>query len=360
MQVIKLFIASSAELDSDKNTFDIYFNNKNKVYKDRYLFFEHRTWKDFRSSIRVGRLQDEYNKYIKKCDIVVFLFHTRVGQYTLEEFEIAHNQFLNSKGKKPIIYIYFKNIQEDEHHSDLEIFKAKYHNIGHFFDTYNTDEDLLIKFEKQLQILENEDFISPNPIDVKRIIKYGFFFIFLPLLIMGLGYFSFENFTPLHMTIRVNEVRSIQAIPFDGGELTLVYADKMEKQKIHDEVIFKQIASKYKGEKGRIIFTAKGYDPIDTSIILTKLIELPIRRDHSLETIFGTVKDEQNRPLKDVMISVQNIKVFTDESGSFNINIPFNQQQQEQRLTAYKEGYKLWDFTSAPSKMIAWKIILLR
>ena len=359
MQVIKLFIASSAELDSDKNIFDLYLSNKNKVYKDRYIFFEHRTWKDFRSSIRVGRLQDDYNKYIQTCDIVVFLFHTRVGKYTLEEFEIAHKQFLKSKGKKPMIYIYFKN-QDGEPNPDIEDFKAKYDHIGHFFDTYHTDEDLLIKFEKQLQILENEGLISPNPIDVKRIVKYGFYFVFLPLLIMVLGYFSLEYLTPLHMTVRVNEVQSIQAIPFDKGELTLTYADKTEKQNIHDEVIFKQIASKYKGEKGRIVFEAKGYESIDTTIVLSKLVELPIRRNHSLETIFGTVKDEQNLPLKGVAVSVQNIKVFTDETGSFTINIPFDQQKEEQRLTAYKSGYQLWDFTSSPSKTIAWKIILRR
>lgn len=63
-----------------------FLSNKNKTYKDRYIFFDHRTWCDFISAISKTRLHDEYNKYIKECDIVVFLFHTRVEQFTLEEF----------------------------------------------------------------------------------------------------------------------------------------------------------------------------------------------------------------------------------------------------------------------------------
>ncbi|MDR1381329.1 MAG: hypothetical protein LBJ47_07600, partial [Tannerella sp.] len=109
MKRIKIFVASSAELDQDKTLFDLFISDKNKIYRERYIDFELRTWKDFVSAITLTRLQEKYNEYIQSCDIVVFLFHTRVGQYTLEEFEIAHRQFIRSKGKKPLIYVYFKD-----------------------------------------------------------------------------------------------------------------------------------------------------------------------------------------------------------------------------------------------------------
>ena len=73
MKKIKIFIASSAELNEDKQMFDLYFSDKNKLYRDRNIDFDQRTWMDFSSSLNEGRLQDRYNDYIRECDIVIFL-----------------------------------------------------------------------------------------------------------------------------------------------------------------------------------------------------------------------------------------------------------------------------------------------
>ena len=94
MKKIKIFIASSAELNEDKQMFDLYFSDKNKLYRDRNIDFDQRTWMDFSSSLNEGRLQDRYNDYIRECDIVIFLFHTRMGRYTKEELEVAHEIYL--------------------------------------------------------------------------------------------------------------------------------------------------------------------------------------------------------------------------------------------------------------------------
>lgn len=72
MKKIKIFIASSAELNEDKQMFDLYFSDKNKLYRDRNIDFDQRTWMDFSSSLNEGRLQDRYNDYIRECDIVIF------------------------------------------------------------------------------------------------------------------------------------------------------------------------------------------------------------------------------------------------------------------------------------------------
>lgn len=37
MKKIKIFIASSAELNEDKQMFDLYFSDKNKLYRDRNI-----------------------------------------------------------------------------------------------------------------------------------------------------------------------------------------------------------------------------------------------------------------------------------------------------------------------------------
>lgn len=36
-KLVKVFIASSAELDQDKTMFDVYFSDKNKLYRKRIL-----------------------------------------------------------------------------------------------------------------------------------------------------------------------------------------------------------------------------------------------------------------------------------------------------------------------------------
>ena len=56
MKKIKIFIASSAELNEDKQMFDLYFSDKNKLYRDRNIDFDQRTWMDFSSSLNAGSL----------------------------------------------------------------------------------------------------------------------------------------------------------------------------------------------------------------------------------------------------------------------------------------------------------------
>ena len=64
-KLVKVLIASSAELDQDKTMFDVYFSDKNKLYRKKDNEFEHRTWKNICSSQNDGRLQELYNSYIR-------------------------------------------------------------------------------------------------------------------------------------------------------------------------------------------------------------------------------------------------------------------------------------------------------
>ncbi len=82
MKTIKIFLASSSELESDRKEFEIFINRKNKEYVKDSIFLELLLWEDFIDAISVTRLQDEYNKAVKGCDIFVSLFHTKVGKYT--------------------------------------------------------------------------------------------------------------------------------------------------------------------------------------------------------------------------------------------------------------------------------------
>jgi hypothetical protein len=44
---------------------------------------------------------------VRSCDIFVSLFLTKTGKFTEEEFDVAHQTFMDTS--KPLMYTYFKN-----------------------------------------------------------------------------------------------------------------------------------------------------------------------------------------------------------------------------------------------------------
>lgn len=358
MKKVRIFIASSAELDQDKQMFDLYFSEKNKLYRERNIDFDQKTWKDFDSSMAGSRLQDRYNEYIRQCDIVIFLFHTRLGRYTKEELEIASGIFKENKYRKPKIYVYFKEDGADPSLSDFKEYCEE--RLGHFCDIYSDYNDLRIKFDKQLQILENEGYIKSDPVDIKRTGRFFLLGILTPAIIALAAFLSVFFYTTVTSTVCINDA-SGSSLDFPGASMTLTYSDRTENAEIRnssDEVIIKEIHRRHMGKKARIIVTAKGFITVDTTLNLSKHINIDMYRDHSLSRLFGTVKDEDNKPISGVTISVAGISSATDAAGNFSIAIPASVQKPEQRVSAYKHGYQIWDFTGPVLEDTPWKIIL--
>lgn len=114
------------------------------------------------------RLQDEYNREIRTCDLFVMLYWTRVGQYTEEEFETAVGHFKASS--KPFIFVYFKEAPQNDPSAatqndvnSLQAFQAKLKDLGHFQTVYRNTEGLLHHFSRQLEKLAANGFIEFRP-----------------------------------------------------------------------------------------------------------------------------------------------------------------------------------------------------
>ncbi|MBE7383927.1 MAG: leucine-rich repeat domain-containing protein [Leptolyngbya sp. SIO1E4] len=153
MQTIKIFLASSSELKADREQFEIFINRKNKEYVKQDIFLELVLWEDFLNAMSKTRSQDEYNKAIQSCDVFVSLFHTKVGQYTEEEFLTALEIFKDSD--RPLIYTYFKDAAINMSSITPEImtllnFKQKLSDMGHFYQNYADINDLKHQFGEQL------------------------------------------------------------------------------------------------------------------------------------------------------------------------------------------------------------------
>jgi len=80
MQIKRIFLASSQELKADREQFEIFINRKNKEWVSKGVFLELVIWEDFVDAMSQTRLQDEYNKVIRECDLFVMLVATRVDQ----------------------------------------------------------------------------------------------------------------------------------------------------------------------------------------------------------------------------------------------------------------------------------------
>lgn len=160
----KIFLASSSELKEDREKFEIFINRKNNDWVDRGVFLKLVVWEDFLDALSKSRLQDEYNKAIRGCDVFVMLFCTKVGRYTEEEFETAFKQFKATD--KPFIYTYFKDTNistgsaNQEDLMSLRAFQAKLKALGHFKTVYKNIEELQLHFYRQLDKLVASGFIE--------------------------------------------------------------------------------------------------------------------------------------------------------------------------------------------------------
>jgi hypothetical protein len=163
METIRIFLASSSELLSDRKEFREFLGIENDSLHKKGVYLELIQWENFIDAVSQTSLQDEYNKELKKAQIVICLFFTKAGKYTQEEFNTALYHF-NETGS-PLIFTYFKSgapepDPTDQLEMDLATFKKRLSDIGHFYTVYNNIDDLKYQFRKQLDRLEDKGFIS--------------------------------------------------------------------------------------------------------------------------------------------------------------------------------------------------------
>jgi hypothetical protein len=154
----KLFLASSSELADERREFEIFINRKNKEWFDKGLFLDLNQWEDFLDAMSPTRLQDEYNKAIKDCELFVMLVWTKVGQYTEEEFETAVGQF--KAARKPFVFTYFREAAAGTADASVAAFQKKLNALGHFYTRYRNIDQLKLHFGQQLDKLAANGFIE--------------------------------------------------------------------------------------------------------------------------------------------------------------------------------------------------------
>lgn len=129
------------------------------MWRQRDYTFDLVLWENFIDAMSKEGLQHEYNRAIQDSDIFVMLFRTKVGPYTLQEFETAFADM--NVGTGPRIFTYFRNDSIligdiDDKIKSLLDFKTRLKELKHYVTKYQSAEDLQYHFSRQLELLYGE------------------------------------------------------------------------------------------------------------------------------------------------------------------------------------------------------------
>ena len=160
----RIFLASSAELADHRREFEMAIRRKNDLWIDQGAYLRPIVWEDFLDALSKTRLQDEYNREIRQCDVFVMLYRGKVGRYTEEEFATAVGQFQATS--RPFIFTYFCDSPDDRAATSagdlqsLHSFQQKLRALGHFQTRYSNTDQLCRHFSDQLEKLAANGFVK--------------------------------------------------------------------------------------------------------------------------------------------------------------------------------------------------------
>ena len=108
--VTKVFIAGSKELKTERALIREELNKVENIYD---INIRSVTFEDFKTSLKgqQGGRQTDYNKFIRdEADIVIFIFDSKAGSITEEEFDVAYEALAESG--RPDIFVYGHNMSD--------------------------------------------------------------------------------------------------------------------------------------------------------------------------------------------------------------------------------------------------------
>lgn len=146
---MRIFIASSNDLAQERKDFRLFLYDEG---------FKPIVWDTIDHSITQEKFQDRINQYhLTTSDIVVFMVKSKLGQYTIEEFEEACKSLGQTIQK---IYVYFfkesKDAIEDDELIKILSLKKYLKTFGDLYNEVANYKELENHFLKQIKHFNNE------------------------------------------------------------------------------------------------------------------------------------------------------------------------------------------------------------
>jgi len=160
MKTLKIFLASSSELNYERKEISSLIRKENDILVKKNIYLQLVTWKELLQSFQSERIQKSFNEEILKCEIVIVLFYKKVGKFTKEEFEIAYKNLKCGKNPK-YLFVFFKDAKIPINEMSEEILevnklKKQIENYEQIFSTFKNKDSLLTKIKNQLNIIIND------------------------------------------------------------------------------------------------------------------------------------------------------------------------------------------------------------
>lgn len=173
----RFFLASSDELAAERDWVELLIRRRNSVLVDSGLFLEVVRWEEMLQTFHENRIQDRFSAEVVYCDAMIVLFHTRVGRFTKEEFDIAYRSFKAGINPRHIL-VYFKDTPVNIGDLDeemLAIFKMKRQIVeadGQFFVDFRSKAELQVSLTTQLDhlcalFMRKMGLLVPSPVVIE-------------------------------------------------------------------------------------------------------------------------------------------------------------------------------------------------
>lgn len=126
MKTIRAFIASSSELKCVRMELVDLMQDMNDDLEERNIKLKPVLWEYMDSSMRSERKEDEYLVKLRECEICIVLFWQILGEYTVEELDVAIKEMRSRRYPKEV-HVLFKEPAQNASEG-LISFKENFYN----------------------------------------------------------------------------------------------------------------------------------------------------------------------------------------------------------------------------------------
>ncbi len=167
-------------------------------------------------------------------------------------------------------------------------------------------------------------------------------------------------------TVFIEDSTGISPLKNTGKLILLIENDKRV-ENIDDKgsTNFKELPDEMLDHPAQLQLEAKGWifengKTVTEVKLQGKSSRIIVKMDNSLCCVSGSVRNQKNSFVAGVKVNIGDLFSTTDENGRFNIEIPLEKQKDEQKLTAYKKGFKIWEDQVFPATRQEVDIILIQ
>ena len=154
---INIFLASSGELKTERDAINTFIAEENKRLFNSGIFLNLIMWEEQQKSVDKDRIQLRFNELLLDSEIVIVLFYTKAGQFTLEEFNLAYDN-LRKENKPDYLFVFFDNRSVPQELITKDIFiikgiKKKLQDDEQLYIEFDTVDNLKYELKKQMDLV---------------------------------------------------------------------------------------------------------------------------------------------------------------------------------------------------------------